>query len=483
MPPDPSPSDPADPHADDLLEGEDLYAAIEPQDFADRYATCPAAAIGRVAEVLEVFPDRADLQHALALLHLAADHLDEAERLFAELWERPRPHPDVAVGYARTLAALGRHRDAVRLLDRALRRWPRCEPLLCQKLASLVALRAFDAAAATYHDARRLAPDCPACDLHLAVMRLETGRSDLAARLARRLTPDRVQRLPLPVRSTTLPMFRGRLAMAEGRWADAVSQFQSVEVHGRMPLEARRLAALALLRTGRATAAVELAAYPCRYERTGTAADAPWHLLHAEVLLWAGHDAEAVRGPLALAVALDPTLPRAELLLAESHLAAGNLERARGHLGREMLLADFTDGEFVLRLALAWAKCRRPRRALDVLDRFERHAGGVLPADLLALRAALLLRKRRYPAGLNAAYAALRLRPHDPDVLHNLALAEARRGRYRAAAGWAGLLERHAPGPAGERGRRLRLQLLLRRLTDGLRDLRHRLSRRRSATA
>lgn len=457
---------------DDTADGSFVLDDLDAWLDVARHEDHPAEAIERLEAALELFPNRPDIRLALAYYTLADGRFADAAERFAELAEDHPNDPELAAGHAASLVAMGRAREALTVIDAALDRDPDHAPLWCQKLAALLHLQRFVALQAAYDEARHHGPPCPTCDLWLGEMYLRTGEVEPAARIARRLAalPRRLFRYPQRVHD--LPLFLGRVALAGGQPEQAADAFVTVRPAYRglgdeIPRAALRLAALAYLRSHRPQAALQLVVRRCTDRPGHTPPGAADHLLRAEVMLHAGCDLSEVRSAAETALWADPTLPGVHLLLAELALLRSALPLARSHLTRETRLNDLSDDEQVLRLALAWTKARRPRRALAVLNRRDSLTlppSADLPmlrADLLALRAALLLRKRRYAEGRAAAFAALGLRPHDPHILHNLALAECRRGHFGEARGWASLMS----GASGTASRHA--TLATRRLVPG----------------
>lgn len=396
--------------------------------------------IDLLERALELVPHRRDWRSELARRYELADNFTRAEQLWSELWAEDTDNPDIAAGWARTLQAQARHRECLRVLEHALSLYPHHEPLLCLKLAGLVATGRLAEVDPIYSQARQLRADCPVCDLHLGEARLATGNVGDAAEIAERLvrTPFNPQ-LPVDWDRSRL-WFVGRVAMAFQRYDDAAAAFRELlNEHPPHP-EARRRAAEALLLAGKPDAAIALAGEPCTLGTPPRPELAPSFADFAQILIQARRHPEKALHAAQTALDIDPTLPHVHLLIAKASIQSGRLNLARDHLRREMRVADPGDPSAAFALALAWLHARRPRHALAVLDRFDR-LGGMPTAPLAALRAAIQLQRRRYTDGLAAAYTALRLEPHRPDVLHNLAVAEARRGDFTAAQSWARLLE------------------------------------------
>lgn len=149
-----------------------------------------------------------------------------------------------------------------------------------------------------------------------------------------------------------------------------------------------------------------------------------------------------------------------ELLVARCQLALGQTAEALRSLMREVhglpQEGEAVGAEMLLELGLIADRLRRPRVAIELLRRLTREyptaAAGWQNLGML------LLRRRKFTEGLAASFEALRLCPFDAGVLHNLALAEARRGDLLAAMEYAAMgCERH-PGDSGLRHLRLRLR-------------------------
>lgn len=195
---------------------------------------------------------------------------------------------------------------------------------------------------------------------------------------------------------------------------------------------------------------------------------ARWHFLAARVAQDEVKVPEAIgiqefggmdAGGLALrALELDPTFPRAHLLLAELSMAGGRLAAARRHLRRELLLEpaqpdllrDLMARLLEARVYRAAVKCGRR------LVRLEPHSASAWQ-DL----AVACFQRHRYDEGVAASLESLSREPGNVAVMHNLALAMERLGRYNEAMRWVKLALDVDPRHAALRRLSLRVRVML----------------------
>lgn len=141
---------------------------------------------------------------------------------------------------------------------------------------------------------------------------------------------------------------------------------------------------------------------------------------------------------------------------------------------RVELLESLATPEVLLEAAMLADRLRRPRLAVRLL----RQLALLAPESPSAWQnlAVLLLRRRRLAEGLSASFRALQLAPHDPAILHNLALAHARCNDFVAATHYVQLARRYHPDDAALAHLHLRLRIA--RLLAPLKGLRKQLRKR-----
>lgn len=430
-------------------------------------------AIDAMRAALSINPERAGWHVLLGRALEQTGHVAEALASY-------RAADELASGDVQTLLLLAR---AYGKLDRWVDVIDTCEKVqsidagqegcYCPRVQAYAALDEHDKAEEMFYLGRLCSDECVTCLRHLGDSLAARGQSQRAMELWRRALD--LPGAPFDLHYKLAEELRrvGQMEQARGRYLTALRDGGRAERAETL----LRLAELLLEMSRFAEAGERLMQVGSAHRDT-----ARWYFLAAQVARQearggvgiglqqaAGLDA----GRLVLrALELDPTFPRAHLLLAELAMSGGRLAAARRHLRRELmlqpvepaLLRELLERLFEARVYRAAVKCARRLVKAD-------------PQSARAWQdlAVACFQRRRYDEGVAASLESLSREPGNVAVMHNLALAMERMGRYDEAMRWVRLamdVEPHHPAL-----RRLSLRVRVMLLVSGRPGVR-RLARR-----
>ena len=412
-------------------------------------------AVALLRAAIELVPTDAAWHVALASALEALGETPAAVDVYRAAFDLDTADLHTGLALAHTLHRSSRHREALAVLAQLHDTDPTFEPAYCLKIAVLTELQRFPLAEETYYLARLHEDDCPRCDLAMARALLAQNQPHRARSLLSRL-------------AETAPSDDAELLLAQACLACGDFDLAANHFLSRLHDEPDNPHLWIHLGTAQQLASRHHDAAASFKRAVELDPDlAPAHAALARFLLCRNQAAPALAAA-SDALRADPTLAGLHLLIARAALDARIPAVARHHLRRELQVLSDADPAALLELALLLDRARRPTLALRVLRRLVDAA----PQSVGAWQnlAVLCFRLRRFDDGLAASYTALRLHPHHPDVLHNLALAHARRSDLPAATGYARLATAAAP-PTDPEPRRLLTRLRLAGLKSRLSQL------------
>jgi uncharacterized protein (TIGR02466 family) len=294
-------------------------------------------------------PNRVDIRCNLANLYTVVGRLDDAVREFGDALSKDASARPAAMGLARSLMRLGRHAEALDVLDSLTRAYP--EDAEARRLAgdALRCLQRFDAAEAAYRESLELSPDSGAAHHNLAALLAERGRSEEALRLLERAAA-------FGVRGSQLVCNTASALLALNRLDEAASLLARHLEEAPRDTAAHGLYARVKHFSGETDFSNALAAATRRFPD-----DVSLRVLHAQLLRGAGSldDARTV-----LAAAPGDDDPRIAAELAALWQERGEFERARDAAAKAVELApgnpQFTDLLIDAQLALGEAAAAMP---------------------------------------------------------------------------------------------------------------------------
>lgn len=411
-----------------------------------------AEAESELRKALAVRPDRGEWQFNLGLTLEAAGRDPEAVDCYRRAAELLPEEADPLLAAGSLCNRLGRHDDAISLLEHAAGLRRDDDTAYAIWIDSLVCLDRDEEAETVFHLATQCVEECPRSLAAVAESLLRRGlhaRAEWCLREAMRLEP-------------TLPRLRARLAavFAETDRAERAVQLYWRELR-ESPGDIETLLDFGdlLVRLNRLAEAEERFRRVLELEPANVVA----HRRLGDLSLQTGRFERSLL-EYELVSKLDPSAGAIHADLAECLLAMGRRDDAWEHLQAELDLwnADESEAE-AERVGVLLLRAGRPLAAIPLL---ECATEAVPDADTLRQLALARYQTGDLRGGVAVSRAVLELDPGCVRSRHNIGLAMLRAGRVRSAAVWVRSGLRIDPNDDGLR--RLRMRVIAARVQRGI---------------